>query len=64
MHLLPDGGRCLWETQPAMIDQFAILLSHGLMALAGLRLLFRDDFDRTPPDEAGGDAGKDSSHAA
>jgi hypothetical protein len=35
-----------------MIDTFAILLSHGLLALAAWRLLFRDDLDREPdPDE-------------
>ena len=31
-----------------MIDTFAILLSHGLLAVATWRLLFRDDLDREP----------------
>jgi hypothetical protein len=39
-----------------MIDQFALLISHALLALAGWRLLFRDDFDTSPPAESGGDA--------
>lgn len=35
----------------AMIDSFAILLTHGLMLLAAWRLLRRDDLDRegAPP---------------
>lgn len=28
-----------------MVDYFALALSHGLLALAGWRLLFRDDLD-------------------
>ena len=32
-----------------MIDNFALALSHGLLALAALRLLRRDDLDRDPP---------------
>lgn len=28
-----------------MVDHFAILLTHGLMALALWRLLYRDDLD-------------------
>jgi hypothetical protein len=34
-----------------MIDNFAILLTHGLMLLAAWRLLKRDDLDRedAPP---------------
>lgn len=35
-----------------MIDYFAIALTHGLLALAAWRLLWRDDLDR----ENGGDA--------
>ncbi len=41
-----------------MIDNFALALSHGLLALAALRLLRRDDLDRDPeplhakPDDA------------
>ncbi len=39
-----------------MIDNFALALSHGLLALAALRLLWRDDLDRDPdlgaPDDA------------
>ncbi len=41
-----------------MIDQFALLISHVLLALAGWRLLFRDDFDKTPPAGSGGGDGK------
>lgn len=29
-----------------MVDHFAIALTHGLMALALWRLLYRDDLDR------------------
>lgn len=29
-----------------MIDNFALVLTHGLMMLAALRLLFRRDLDR------------------
>ncbi|MCZ8018768.1 hypothetical protein [Novosphingobium sp.] len=43
-----------------MVDYFALALSHGLLALAGWRLLFRDDLDGDPepaaerePDRAG-----------
>jgi hypothetical protein len=32
-----------------MIDNFALLLTHGLMALAAWRLLMRSDLDRDPP---------------
>lgn len=32
-----------------MIDAFAILLSHGLLALAAWRLAGRDDLDSDPP---------------
>lgn len=28
-----------------MVDHFAIILTHGLMALGLLRLLYRDDLD-------------------
>jgi hypothetical protein len=33
-----------------MVDILAIALSHGLIALAAWRLLFRDDLDREPLD--------------
>ena len=33
-----------------MVDVLAIALSHGLIALAAWRLLFRDDLDREPLD--------------
>ena len=37
-----------------MIDDFAILLTHGLMLLAAWRLLTRPDLDREgPPDKPG-----------
>lgn len=43
-----------------MVDYFALALSHGLLALAAWRLLWRDDLDRDPepaaerePDQAG-----------
>ena len=40
-----------------MIDNFALALSHGLLALAALRLLWRDDLDRDPqPASDQGDA--------
>ena len=32
-----------------MVDFFALALSHGLLALAALRLLGRDDLDREGP---------------
>ncbi len=39
-----------------MVDYFALALSHGLLALAVWRLLWRDDLDRDPepgaPDQA------------
>ena len=36
-----------------MIDLFALGVSHGLIALAAWRLLWRDDLDRDPlPDPA------------
>lgn len=31
-----------------MIDTFALLLSHGLVLLSCLRLLWRDDLDHKP----------------
>lgn len=34
-----------------MVDDFALLLTHGLMALAAWRLLMRTDLDRDPPAE-------------
>jgi hypothetical protein len=34
-----------------MIDQFALALTHGLLALAAWRLLLRDDLDRDPGSE-------------
>ena len=44
-----------------MVDYFALALTHGLLALAGWRLLWRDDLDRDPEPAAddGLDAGKD-----
>jgi hypothetical protein len=35
-----------------LIDYFAIALTHGLLALAAWRLLWRDDLDRENGDEA------------
>ena len=32
-----------------MVDTFALLISHGLLILALVRLLSRDDLDVTPP---------------
>lgn len=38
-----------------MIDYFTIALTHGLIAIAAWRLLFRDDLDRdAQQDETGG----------
>lgn len=37
-----------------MIDLFAIVLTHGLMALAAWRLVQRADLDRDPGDEEAG----------
>ena len=34
-----------------MIDQFALALSHGLLALAAWRLVLRADLDRDPGSE-------------
>ena len=31
-----------------MVDYFALALSHGLLAFAAWRLLWRDDLDRDP----------------
>lgn len=44
-----------------MVDYFALALTHGLLALAGWRLLWRDDLDRDPEPAADGgpDAGQD-----
>ena len=40
-----------------MIDYFALALTHGLIALAVLRLLGRDDLDReSEPQDPVGDA--------
>ena len=36
-----------------MIDYFTIALTHGLIALAAWRLLFRDDLDREELPAAG-----------
>ncbi|GAA4048467.1 hypothetical protein GCM10022213_20280 [Parerythrobacter jejuensis] len=53
------------QTRRAMIDMFTLLLVHGLLALAGLRLLSRQDLDSEeigteeqalPDGEAGPDA--------
>lgn len=38
-----------------MVDYFSLALTHGLLALAALRLMLRADLDRDPgpePDEA------------
>jgi len=43
-----------------VIDYFSIALTHGLIALAALRLLSRDDLDEDLPDAA--EAGEDSSN--
>ncbi|MGE3690380.1 MAG: hypothetical protein AB7F98_03255 [Novosphingobium sp.] len=44
-----------------MVDNFALGLTHLLMALAFWRLALRDDLDRDPPPPAGG--GEDASGA-
>jgi hypothetical protein len=31
-----------------MVDQFALVLTHGLLALAAWRLMLRGDLDRDP----------------
>ena len=38
-----------------MIDNFAIGLTHGLMMLAAIILLFRRDLDKEPPPESTAD---------
>jgi hypothetical protein len=35
-----------------MIDNFSLLLTHGLLLLAAWRLLSRDDLDTDPPADA------------
>ena len=37
-----------------MIDYFSIALTHGLIALAAFRLLWRDDLDADPGPDANG----------
>lgn len=37
-----------------MIDNFSLLVSHGLILLAAWRLIFRPDLDREPPPDEGG----------
>lgn len=44
-------GRVGKKGIPSMIDYFAIALTHGLLALACLRLLTRGDLDRDPNSE-------------
>ena len=39
---LPNGE------QPAVIDMIVIVSIHGLLALAGYRLMLRDDLDEDP----------------
>ncbi len=39
-----------------MIDNFSLLLTHGLLLLAAWRLLSRDDLDVDPPAEGDADA--------
>ncbi|WOE74839.1 hypothetical protein [Alterisphingorhabdus coralli] len=34
-----------------MVDTFSILLTHALIALAGWRIIHRDDLDREDPPE-------------
>jgi hypothetical protein len=34
-----------------MVDQFALVLTHGLLALAAWRLMLRPDLDRDPGPE-------------
>jgi hypothetical protein len=43
-----------------VIDIFTTVLTHGLIALAALRLLWRDDLDREdlPAPDAKGDEGR------
>ncbi len=41
-----------------MIDAFAILLTHGLLMLAALRLAGRDELDRDPPTSDAADGGE------
>lgn len=40
----------------AMVDYFSLLVSHGLIALAAWRLLFRADLNVDPPAEDSEDA--------
>ena len=39
-----------------MIDNFSLLLTHGLLLLAAWRLLSRDDLDADPPAKDDADA--------
>lgn len=41
-----------------MIDAFAILLTHGLLMLAALRLTGRDELDHDPPTGDAADGGE------
>ena len=43
-----------------MIDNFALLLSHALVAIAFWRLLQRPDLDREPPARSAGDNSADA----
>ena len=47
-----------------MVDYLALALTHGLLALAGWRLLWRDDLDRDTPPAADGAAEPDSTKQA
>jgi threonine aldolase len=48
-----------------VIDNFSIGLTHGLMLLAGLLLMFRRDLDKDPPvDRRSVDRGDGSSRPA
>lgn len=45
-----------------MVDYFSLALTHGLLALAAWRLLWRNDLDQEPADRAGpGDETPDDS---
>lgn len=41
-----------------MVDYFSLAVTHGLLALAALRLMLRADLDRDPDPAAAEEAGK------
>lgn len=43
-----------------MVDYFALALSHGLLALAGWKLLTRQDLDADPAPPAAGEEQQDA----